>query len=250
MNGRDIYRRVHFYLGNVYRFLTIQQYQVSIEVDEARTIFGSSFGSDGWHHLICTLEEYDQDHNIDYRTTSLYSYLKYFQPISICDLLETPYVEKCNLPLFVFPWGTFKKGQVVSNKEPGKSRFCGPSSDLFIKDEFDRTIYLYEEIKKTGYKPWSFGNTFIGGTFLVSKEGERRFIVLQGNHRMAILAHLGYKHIKVRDVKGYMVKVNESAILDWPLVKTGGCSKGIAESIFRLYFAQNGYHIHKIVKQA
>ena len=245
--SRKIYQRLHFYFGNVYRFLTIIKFQRKISASEVRTIFGASFGEDGWHHIIKTLEEYDAEPEIEYDKTSLYRFLKHFTPKSICDVTDKKL--GCDvLPLFNYPWGTFKKNERISFKDSVTSRFCGPSEDEFIRDEFERTISLYEKIKTSGYKPWTYGNTFIGGAFLINNEGEKRFVVLQGNHRMAILAHLKYQSIDVREVRGYLTKILEKDSDNWSLVKSGKCSLHVAQAIFSLYFRENGKHIKKLLE--
>ena len=242
----EAYQRVHFYLGNVYRFLTKKKFQRKILVSDVRTIFGASFGEEGWHHIIKTLEEYDSDPEIEYDKTTLYQFLKYFNPRSITDVAGTE--TGCELlPLFNYPWGTFKKNEETSFKDPISSRFCGPSDDEFIKDEFERTISLYKRVKASGYRPWKYGNSFIGGVFLINNAGEIKFVVLQGNHRMAILAHLKYSSVDVREVRGYVTKVLEKDSGKWPLVESGRCSLNDAREIFSLYFRENGKHIKKLL---
>lgn len=244
---QKLYIRSHFYVGNICRFFSTLLYQKKILIKDATTIFGASFGKDGWHHIIKTLEQYDKDPTISYKETPLYNFLKNFCPKSIYDLTDDK-VCKNALPLFVYPWGTFKINESISPKDPSKSRFCGPSNNEFIKEEYDRTIALYERLKKTGYQPWSFGNGFIGGAFLCSEKGERRFVVLQGNHRMAIFAHLNYKTIEVRSVRGFLAKVSETDLPDWLLVKSGKCSSDSAKKIFSLFFKENGNHINKFLE--
>jgi len=241
-----IYKRIHFYIGNVYRLLTSSVFQKKIPIDEVRSIFGASFGASGWHHISTTLQEYDANHDIDYRDTTMYVFLKNFKPSSICDFVDGSSASK--LPLFVYPWGTFQSGECFSRKDPYLSRFCGPSSDSFIKEEFDRTIALYEKIKLDGYQPWRFGNTFVGGTFLVRSDGSERFIVLQGNHRMAIFGHLGFQTVVVRNIAGNLWTIKETDISEWLLVKSGICPLDVAKSVFDLFFSQNGSHLAKILK--
>jgi hypothetical protein len=238
-----LYRRVHFYGGNCLRALTSPWKQHRISPDEAATIFGCSYGDRGWHHLRRTLEEYDANPGIDYRDTTLYRYLTGFRPASICDFLAGAGMETCRLPLFVYPWGTFKEGEIASAKSAESSRFCGPSTPGFAADEFARTIRMYESMKRTGYTPWSFPHTFIGGTMLRARNGARRFIVLQGNHRLAILAHMGSEQVDVRDWPGYMPVVRESDVEKWPLVTNGTCSIDAARAIFRLLFESTGFHV-------
>jgi hypothetical protein len=243
-------RRLHFYAGNCYRLATIPWRQHRIELSEARTIFGCSFGDDGWHHLRKTLEEYDADPAVPYTHTTLYRYLTRFRPSSICDLLPAGACAGAALPLFVYPWGTFRKGDVGTRKDAHTSRFCGPSSDVFVAEEFDRTIRLYRQLKQSGYQPWRYGNTFIGGTLLRTRDGERRFVVLQGNHRLAVFAHLGMRRIAVRDVPGYLAEVREDDVDRWPLVAQGACPPETARQVFRLYFAENGRHVLRNLERA
>ena len=175
----------------------------------------------------------------------MYRFLKNFQPTSISNFVENG---EESLPIFIYPWGSFKKKEIISNKSRDTSRFCGPSSDSFIEEEFNRTISLYNKIRKEGYKPWSNFNRHIGGTYLIKKNGLKKFIVLQGNHRMAILSHLGYyKFISVRNIKGYKFKIFEENSKNWLLVKTRKCSENHALDIFNLYFKENGKHIRKIL---
>lgn len=244
----SFYKRLHFYVGNVYRFLTIPKYQLKIDPKDARSIFGASFGPDGWHHLKITLKEYDADPDLYYKNTTLYKFLKKFRPKSTCDLFPESDTTQCRLPLFVFPWGTFWKKETDIIKNPWTSRFCGPSQDSFIQEEYIRTINLYNKIKEDGYQPWNYGNTFIGGVLLVNKNNEHRFVVLQGNHRMAILSHLGYQNIVVREIENNVSPIFESDIKSWPLVCTGQCPEEFASRIFNYFFNQTGMNILESLK--
>ena len=247
MTGHELYRRLRFYVGNGVRAATIPWRQHRIALDEATTIFACSYGHDGWQHLRKTLEEYDADPALDVRDTTLFAYLTRFCPTSICDLVDWPEGEPV-LPLFVYPWGTFKRGETRTSKDPANSRFCGPSSPEFVAEEYARTIRLYEAMKGVGYRPWDFSNTFIGGTILARRNGERRFVVLQGNHRLAILAHLGVTEIPVRDVRGYVPVIREVDAARWPLVADGTCRLDAALRIFNLYFESNGAHIGELLQ--
>ena len=93
------------------------------------------------------------------------------------------------LPLFVYPWVDLHRLKKTT-KHPLKSRFCGPSNHEFIEKEYHSSIDLYKTLNHNGYKPYHFPNSFISGTWLIAENGEKRFVVMQGNHRMAALAHL------------------------------------------------------------
>lgn len=232
-----------FYLGNIKRLLSKPWCEFEVGIEECRTIFGCAFADGGWHHIIETLKEYDANPTIDYRQTTLFKFLKHFAPSSLCDLV--PNQSHCTLSLFTYPWGGFRKdaGLLERSKDALNSRFCGPSDDEFIREEYQRTIKLYHLLKQTGYKPWVFPNSFIGGVFLMRENGERRFVVLQGNHRLAILAHIGYATIQVRTLKEHKAIINEADQARWENVVNGTCSLEAAQKIFNLYFESQGERV-------
>lgn len=233
--------RLRYALGNCARFASSPWLQDEVSPDLATTIFGCGFGSEGWHHLRRTFEEYDANPSINPDATTLWLFLKRFCPTSISILAGV--TNEDPLPLFVYPWGTFNSGESSCGKDPMASRFCGPSSDSFIDEEYARSTNLYKAVMQEGYLPYRYPNSFIGGTWLVANEGDKRFVVMQGNHRMAALAHLGYRVVQVRKIRQALPTVRESELLSWPLVKSGRCSKTHAQKVFRLFFEQNGWHI-------
>ena len=155
---------------------------------------------------------------------------------------------KYKFDLFIYPWGTFGDGSLQSKKVVENSRFCGPSSDKFISEEFDRIILLYKKLKKEGYKPMKFPNSFIGGTFLRNENGDYRFIVMQGNHRLSILAHLKYSQVSVRMISQAQKSVKEIDINNWIAVKLGYCSSEDAKKFFNFFFKEKGFQIKRILK--
>ncbi len=170
----------------------------------------------------------------------MWRYLKSFRPRSVSQLVGGTGQP---LPLFVYPWGTFRCGVLGTDKSAETSRFCGPSEDAFIRDEFERTRSQYLAMQENGYRPTTFPNSFIGGTWLVAADGRRRFVVLQGNHRMAILAHLGCQEIAVRTQPAHLATIRETELEKWPLVIQGGCSEYHALAVFRLFFEESGLHV-------
>ena len=206
-------KKVRYFLGNGLRLVTSPWRQFSISPNYATSIFGCSFSKNGWHHLTNTLSEYDRNPNIPVEKTVLYQYLKNFCIESISTLAGVK--NEKPLPIFIYPWGTFNDGSIETNKDSRLSRFCGPSSDKFIQEEFYRTINLYIKIRNVGYQPTTFPNSHIGGTWLVTKENERRFVIMQGNHRMAILSHLGHQKISVRLIPSALNYVYETQLKKW-----------------------------------
>jgi len=232
--------RTRYYAGNGVRLVSSTWLQRTINPDIATTIFGCSFGDGGWHHLRQTLDEYDTNPVISPKVTTLWRFLRQFCPTSISGLAGVTNEEP--LPLFIYPWGPFNPEGAV-RKESWRSRFCGPSTDSFIEEEFARTVRLYQAVRAEGYRPYRYPNSFIGGTWLVANNGDKRFVVMQGNHRMAALAHLGYSAIRVRRIRQALSFVFERDLPKWPLVLKGRCSEDHARRVFRFFFEQTGLHV-------
>ena len=241
MHKTEYVKRLRYNLANIYRLMTIPWCQYNIPITKISNLFGCSFGPKGWHPIISTLQEYDKNQKITYNKTTLYQYHKNFTPKETNYFI--PSVLNTKLNLFIYPWGTFNGGLLHSTKVVQNSRFCGPSSDQFISDEFDRIILLYNELKKHGYKPRKYPNSYIGGTFLKRENGDYRFIVMQGNHRLSILSHLNYSQITVRLIPESLKFIKESNITNWVAVKSGNCKIDDARKVFNFFFEENGSHI-------
>ncbi len=204
---------------------------------DCRTIFGAGFGVGQWHHLVETFREIEKQNELNYKNTSLYKFLKNFRPKSICDLVTCS--DGTKLPLFQYPWGSFNTFD--GKKDPLKSRFCGPSEDSFIEEEFHRSIRLFKDLKKSGYRPLSPNNDYVSGSILEKLNGEKIFVVLQGNHRLAALAALGITEVEIR-LYPSIVKpfIREKDVLSWNRVKSGDCSVEDSLRIFNWFFDQSG----------
>lgn len=238
-------KKIKYYLlGNFVRSISSPFYQFEIDPKDACTIFGSRF-SNGWNHIIETLKEYELNPNIDYKETTLYRFLKFFKVESLSDLTNDNVENK--LDLFTFPWGNANKNLDTKKKNVLNSRFCAPSSDQFIKKEFDDIIMLYKKLKIEGYQPSKFPNSFIIGTWLIKSSKNSVFMILGGNHRMAVLCYLGLKKIKVRTHNSLIRKVKVKQINSWSLVKNNKCSKTHAKKVFDIFFDNNGKHLKKII---
>ena len=243
----QLFPQVRYALGNCAKFVSKPWFQYDLTSSDVTTIFGCSFGDAGWHHIRRTLQEFDENPNIAVGETTLAQYLKNFSPTSISSLAGV--TEEEPLPLFVYPWGTFTNGAVSTTKPLGNSRFCGPSSDEFIADEFGRIIKLYTKLREEGYQPTKYPHSYLCGTWLHALDGRKRFVVMQGNHRMAILAHLKTSPIAVRTSKLALRHIREADITRWPLVSSGRCSVISAKKIFNYFFEELGWKVKASVEK-
>jgi hypothetical protein len=147
------------------------------------------------------------------------------------------------LPLFVYPWGAFSQNQ-PKFKDPITSRFCGPSSMEFVREEFARFRDLYFSIKQNGYSVFKHSSNQIAGTFLIAEDGSSKFVVMQGNHRAAVLAGLGWKRIPVRVQPSVTVpNIYFSDRQEWSFWNNHPDKRILMERIFLAFFQNNGTHI-------
>ena len=207
----------------------------SVPLSICKTFTGFSFGDQGWHHLIELLKEKENHPDLIYKSSILYCFHQLYRPEGTFELVKDRNNEEVKFKpaLGIFPWGSFRIGYglnwVLETKNWKNSRFCGPTSDDFMK--------LYDQIKNNGYKPYQYG--FIGGTTLKRHNGDERFVVLQGNHRSAILSFLGFDSMSVKPVTGRYNIIKEKDVANWHYVKNNQCSKKDVLAYFNAFFELN-----------
>lgn len=230
----NTFKKNKYELASFRRKITKSKYQYRVSPMDSATIFGHSFSPKANHFLIQFLIEESQGHMGKNRKSAVERFHNKFCPSTTGQALGLNLEN--DLPLFVYPWGVFGSGAKVTNKNPELSRFCGPSTLKFVNEEKHRMRQLTANLEKGGYKPDQFPNSYIQGVWLTSVSGRQKFVVLQGNHRMAALSFLGYNSIDVRTDLFVVREVRESEILNWPLVEAGLIDEREALLIFQKFF--------------
>lgn len=221
-------------LASFRRRITKSKYQYRVSPSDSVTIFGHSFSPNGDHFLIQFLNEESQGIQGKNQKSAIDCFHDKFRPFTTGQALGLNLEN--DLPLFVYPWGVFGSGSKTTNKKPGLSRFCGPSTVEFLNYEKHRMRQLTANLEKEGYKPDQYPNSYIQGVWLTSVSGRQKFVVLQGNHRMAALSFLGYNSIDVRTDLFVVREIRESEVLNWPLVQAGLIGEVEALIIFKNFF--------------
>jgi hypothetical protein len=205
---------------------------------------GFSFAPTGWNYLVEQLKQFDRGGAATLEDTLLYEYHQRYQPQDMSDLPMAAGMQVHFKPgLSVYPWGSFRiedsrRGGTV--KDAHSSRFYGPSSAALVERDLANLRELYRSLKTDGYKPWRRGNSFIGGVFLERSDGQRKFVILQGNHRTAVLSYLGQQNMTVRYLKGHFRRIREDDMNDWYYVRSGLCSREDAKAYFHAFFRLDG----------
>lgn len=102
-----------------------------------------------------------------------------------------------------------------------------------IDEEFGWLERCLESIREVGYKPAQFSGD-PEARRLVSCDGGVRYVIHDGNHRLAVLGALGVKTVVVRQVP--LMSVREGDLSRWPGVTGGRFTPKDARAIFRAYF--------------
>jgi hypothetical protein len=105
-----------------------------------------------------------------------------------------------------------------------------------IEEEFRWLESTYHSILERGYAPAAHAG-WPHARRLRAENGAERFIILDGNHRIAALGALNVTKVVVRCWS--LQDVREAALARWPGVRRGAWSREDARAIFHAYFPGN-----------
>lgn len=203
-----------------------------------------SYSKDGWHPVTALLEEMADSGPVQKLEDSVfYKFYQRYQPANMSHMAE---LFGSNVtfspPPAILPWGGFtKKVMSTGGGELKKTSWlCGPLDEESIILNIDRSLNLYNKFKKDGYRPWGIFKSFIEGALLENNQGQKRFVVLHGKHRAAVLSFLGVEKLLVRYAPGSVRIIRESDVDNWFHVRNKRCSKEDALAYFHAYFKLTG----------
>ena len=214
-----------------------------VELDKCIDLYGAGY-TDDFQHFVAVLNEYAGNPELKYEDSVLNTYYERFQPRNAEEAL---FIKQGRAPRLRhgwigYPWLWDRSLKVVFDPSPGETRpggnhHFGPNTDEFGEAEFKRLVPLYNILKEQGYHPELFADGYISGYLLV-KGDDYRFVVTEGQHRMAVLAALGYEKIRCRfsNQPQYPHVVLWEDVKKWPQVANGVYSRNLALKIFERFF--------------
>lgn len=211
-----------------------------------------SFNPDsGYHRFVktaaCLLELLKKGGGeLDYKTTPLYSYYQKVQPTNFGELwlqagFNTDIGSIANMPLNRYlswmPWtNPLESNEEISqgiSEQPiipeWDSHAFGPQTEQNLANELQRIYNLIVSINQDGYAPELHDDGYIRGT-LIRRNGQTRFLVAAGQHRLAVLAALGYQQIVVKYQSSQRI-IHCDKVAGLPMVQRGILSNKQAENI-------------------
>ena len=205
-------------------------------VDHSLMYNGLSFDPTAWHPFVATLKAYEDGTALQYDGSPLQAYYQAWQPEHAREaLIGCPSGPKAltHLPAYTFyvPWLLVRPDERRAMVKRGIDAFYegngldpdssfgylmhGPVSQEFGELEYERLVTVYDSLKANGYDR-RHGDIVVT---LLQRDGELRFGVEHGNHRVAAMAALGYDTIPARYVN--VRRIDRAEAPHWPQVRRG-----------------------------
>lgn len=149
--------------------------------------------------------------------------------------------------LWDYPW---RRG-APDTRRAGKEGWCEEPADVpdllthfsergilrsRIEEEFRWLEATWASVREHGYRPRRFAG-HLTARKLVARDGERRFLIYDGNHRLSAVSALGQDEVTVRCAA--VMTVRETALARWRGVASRRWTADDARRIFRAYFEGN-----------
>lgn len=206
-----------------------------------------SYSTHGWHPFIEAMKEQLENPEITYNSSILKTFYKTFVPKNRQEQWfeeESKDIKPLcqgwpDTPWHRGPKRIPKKYVTERMVETGGNQHFGPNSQSFGEKQYQKLIHTYELLSMHGYHPEIFPDGYITG-YLLIKDDDYRFIVLEGQHRIAALSLMGVEKITCKFTKErpHIVDFRDSE--KWSQVKNGLYRRSVAERVFTKFFQENG----------
>src|SRR5688572_18742319 len=185
---------------------------------------GFTFGVGGWHPFTAALSEPDETPAVLYKSV-LSRFYAMFQPRNVAEAIIDPEFDGDPGDLRFLPSEPWTKNiwrltnqrsahrALATRSATRASIHFGPVSSEFIQGEKRRLQSLRLKIDAEGYQ--LSANVIappVGYLVVGDSSVDYRFVLLHGNHRAAVLTHLGFDAIHARLSIGYPSRVDASWI--------------------------------------
>jgi hypothetical protein len=225
-----------------------------VPVELATTAVGFGYGSGGWHPYVASLEEYRAEPGLRYEDSSLARLQTVFQPVNLQEVLFGATVEPL-APLHRWPPRQYFLYRIWTmnpwlEKEalerfPAEERvgwlYFGPTTPKLResgKADLLRLMRVYESIRTQGLRSGPDVAPLKG--YFLSSGDSYRFVVLEGNHRVAALRSLGIESFPARLHPGWPAVVRAERLHPWTHQAGGVYPSETVEKLFWMLFEETG----------
>lgn len=204
-----------------------------------------SFSQDGWHPYTELLKQIDNNPDLKPETSVLREFYDRFTPETRDGFLPVHADGQWESDMTCYrpPWGGGKDVDCGDEFE----HWTGPKSAEAVESLFRRINGIYQTLKAEGYHPWTHNDGLIRVIMLEKPNSDFRCLVVGGQHRAAIVSHLGLKTAWVQiQAPGKLYpdnmpnRIKLSQIDTWPGVVSKEYSRRDARRFFESYFEYDG----------
>lgn len=229
----------------------LQPTSFEVDLDRVTTPCGFSYAPDGWHPYRETLEQLIAEPDLAYGRTALCRYYERFQPTTVQEALLEDVAEPLEplsswpplLALFKHLWELTPRSVAKILDAPhltkGARQQFGPQPAEFGLFQVDRIWQTYLSVRDQGYRPEAYPDGYLAGYFLV-RDGDYRFMVFSGNHRLAAFRALGVTRLVARIQRGHPPVIDADWIEQWAAGRYGVLPAPVARRLFDKLFEETG----------
>jgi len=212
---------------------------------------GFGYGKNDWHPYVATIKEYISNSELAYEDSVLH---EFYEAYSLKALEVTTGLElskKLSLSYIAFYTALFRHPDYFSYylklsdqefKKAYRNQYIkyNPQSG---KKNYTTLLNLYKNIKKNGFDinlvdSNQLKDMFISG-LIIKYNDDYRFLIYNGNHRVAVLSALSFNQVPVvLDNTKQVFDVDN--IENWQIVKSGVCKQEDALYLIKRLFSIDG----------
>ena len=211
----------------------------TILISECVHYCGFPYGRGAFNPYEQYIYDIAKNSNSQRRRDEFILFLRFYRPRNMDEALGVQ--SKRPMPLWLFPWN-----KAFSGDWEGVRAWLDDPDDVpdilthfskkgilewRILEEFVWLERAFYSIRRHGYQPDRYGS-FIRLLPLIRQDGECRYIVLDGNHRLCALYALG----EASCTAVLEMPIYARDVLCWPCVAGGHCSAEDAITLFYAYF--------------
>jgi hypothetical protein len=223
-----------------------------LDLTRVTTPCGFSYAEAGWHPYVAALEEHLARPDLPYERSILARYYARFRPSNVQEVL----LEDVGAPLSpIDRWPPVPKlykhlwtlnprrlERILRDSEGwarNVKQHIGPQSAAQAAAHLDRIVSVYDSVRRGGYRPDAYPDGIVTGYFLEC-DGDFRFMVVLGNHRLAAFRAAGVRRILARLHPGHPPVVNASRIEQWCRRSGQVVPPEVARAVFGKLFTETG----------
>lgn len=228
------------------------------------------FGTSGWHHFteacVTISRGRAEPAALEAARRGLDAYYDRFQPATTGEawrragctadiglLANQPTAHRCNW----LPWNQssdpvelMREGRTSGHAWPADDCHAyGPVSSDVRERELRRLHGLLVKLTTDGYEPEVNADGYLRGQIMVRGQ-ETRFLLAAGQHRLAALLALGYRHVLARFQPGVLPVIDLARVAEWPQVASGTYTVEQATNIFNALFDATGLPLRDALRSA